>query len=102
MSIPAGVNNPYSQSNTAEAVPRRSWTLSALSDSVGIIDPDSGNEVTVRKIKVNVAGTLALVDSAGNVTTPVMLAGQEISCFYNGVKSTGTVTITASDITVFE
>lgn len=87
------------------SVPIKKFTLASLDDSNGIIDPQTGLEVTARGLIFKAAGTIALVDQAGNSTTQVISSamvdsGEPVKGLYNGVKSTGTVTITASDVIV--
>ena len=70
-----------------------------LSDSAQLTDP-TGTAVTARIVTTNVAGTLMLVDIAGNATDHVLAAGESVAGFFNGIKTTGTVTITAADISI--
>lgn len=98
MAIPIGIQDT---APSQALVPRKKFTLSALSDTDGIIDPQSGKATTARALRVNVAGTLATVDTSGNSVAEVVAAGDLILGLCNGVKSTGTVTITASDVTVY-
>jgi len=105
MAIPTGVQGEataaYINDIRATMPPTKKFTLSALSDTIGIIDPQTSEETTARAIRTDVAGTLALVDPHGNTTTEVVAAGELVLGLCNGVKSTGTVTITAPDLTVY-
>ena len=85
----------------ASDIPYKKYTLPSLSDTVGLTDPQTGAPVTARAIRTNVAGTLGLVDPAGNTTEEVVAAGELVLGLCNGVTNTETVTITASDITVY-
>ncbi len=84
------------------AVPYKAFTLSGLSDTVGLKDPqDTSLDVTARGIRSNVAGTLSLVDIWGNISVQKVAEGELILGLYNGVRSTGTVTIVAGDVTIY-
>ena len=83
----------------------RKFTLSALSDTIGIIDPQSSGPTTCRALYFAVAGTVSVVDTEGNITSEVISSSMvdnkiPLKGFYNGVRSTGTSTIVASNIIV--
>lgn len=102
MAIPEGITGSFSGASvTMETVPVKKFTLGALSDTDGLTDPDTSEPVTARAIRTNVAGTLALQDPFGNQTAEIVEAGEIVLGLCNGVLSTGTVTITASDLTVY-
>lgn len=75
-----------------------------LDEATGLSDTaqlkHDGVDVTARIITTNVAGTLMVVDIDGNASDHVLAAGESIVGYFNGIKSTGTVTITAADVSV--
>ena len=106
MTIPEGLlNGMPSGLHDLTMVPIRKFTLSALSDTIGIIDPQSSGETTCRALYFAVAGTVVVVDTEGNETTEVIsstMVDSKIPLIglYNGVKLTGTITIVAGNIIV--
>ena len=107
MAIPTGNLSHFKKLGSSfeeapyDIIALKTFVLSALSDSVGIIDPQTQQAVTIRGFRSSVAGTLALVDPFGNVTTKVLEANKDYYGFYNGIKTAGTVTIIAANVTCY-
>lgn len=104
MAIPLGITGHFGNSGKITditTVPLKKFTLASLSDTAGLTDPQTGKPVSARAIRVNVAGTISLVDPSGNITAEVVVAGELVRGWCNGVRNTDTVTITASDVTVY-
>lgn len=82
-----------------DGVPYKMFELAALSNTSGILDPNTALDVTARGLMSLVDGTVEIVDIYGNVTTPPIIAGIPLIGKINAVKSTNT-TISASQIIV--
>lgn len=99
--IPLGIYGEFeSREPLSQDVSIKKFMLSQLSDTVGLLHPQTGLAVSARAVKSNVEGTLALVGPDGDVTTEFIAAGGEITGFCNGIMETGTVDIAASDIII--
>jgi len=75
--IPLGIKGPYRGINfDTKAVAIKKFTLAGLSDTDGITDPQTLEDVTARALRTNVAGTIATVDPYGNIVTEALAAGE--------------------------
>lgn len=105
MAITKGIN--YLLGNNQHNSPFASdwWILASLDDSDNIANPqETGKFVTAKAISVKATGSLAVVSPGGNAKTIVVTTAMLDTIIhgpFNAIKSTGTVTIAATDVTVY-